>query len=80
MKCGFRLLSEDSKETLKRNYQKKKAFFIDKMPVDTSCSKNDQVVAHHELLTNNKSITEQSEDTESTLIELKRYSAWILEE
>ena len=57
MKHDFWLLREDSKENLKRDYKKKKTFFIDKMPVDSSHSKNDHIVGlfvYHVLLTNNK--------------------------
>ena len=57
MKCDCRLLGEEFKEGLKRNYQKKIAFFTDKMPANFSHSKNDHIVglfAHHALLTNNE--------------------------
>ena len=49
-------LGEDSKDCVKRDYLKKKAFLMKKMKVEPSCSKNEHVVelfAHHTLTTNN---------------------------
>ena len=46
-----RLLGEDSKVSLKRNYQKKKTFFTDEIPADHSRSKN---VYLHTMHTNNE--------------------------
>ena len=57
MKRDCQLVREDSKESLKRNYQKRETFFTDKMIADSSYSKNHHVVglfAHHALLTNNE--------------------------
>ena len=56
LKRNCRLLGEDSKESVKRDYPKKKAFFTKKTKVEPSCSKNEHVVglfAHHALTTNN---------------------------
>ena len=56
LKCNCRLLEEDSKESVKKNYPKKKAFSTKKTKVEPSCSKNEHVVglfAHHALKTNN---------------------------
>ena len=55
LKHNCRLLGEDSKESVKRDYAKKKAF-LKKMKVKPSCSKNEDVgglFAHHALTTNN---------------------------
>ena len=55
LKRNCRLLGEDSKESLKRDYPKKKAFLTKKTKVEPSCSKNEHVglFAHHALTTNN---------------------------
>ena len=56
LKHNCRLLGEDSKESVKRDYPKKKAFLMKKRKVKPSCSKNEHVVglfAHHTLTTNN---------------------------
>ena len=56
LKPNCRLLGEDSKESVKRDYPKKKAFLTKKTKVEPSCSKNEHVVwlfAHHALTTNN---------------------------
>ena len=56
LKRNCRLLGEDSKERVKRDYPKKKAFLTEKTKVEPSCSKNEHVVgllAHHALTTNN---------------------------
>ena len=56
LKRNWRLLGEDSKERVKRDYPKKKAFLTKKTKVEPSCSKNEHVVgwfAHHTLTTNN---------------------------
>ena len=52
LKRNCRLLREDSKESVKKDYPKKKAFLMKKMKVQPSCSKNEHVVglfAHHAL-------------------------------
>ena len=56
LKRNCRLLGEDSKESVKRDHPKKKAFLTKKTKVEPSCSKNEHVVglfAHHALTTNN---------------------------
>ena len=55
LKRNCRLLGEDSKESVKRDYPKKKAFLTKKTKVGPSCSKNEHVglFAHHALTTNN---------------------------
>ena len=56
LKCNCRLLGEDSKESVKKDYPKKKAFLMKKTKVESSCSKNEHVVglfAHHAITTNN---------------------------
>ena len=56
LKRNCRLLGEDSKESVKRDYPKKKAFLTKKTKVEPSCSKNEHVIglfAHHALTTNN---------------------------
>ena len=56
LKRNCRLLGEDSKESVKKDYPKKKAFLTKKTKVGPSCSKNEHVVglfAHHALTTNN---------------------------
>ena len=56
LKRNCRLLGEDSKESVKRDYPKKKAFLTKKTKVEPSCSKNEHVVgwfAHHASKTNN---------------------------
>ena len=39
LKCNYSLLGEDSKESVKRDYPKKKAFLTTKTKVESSCSK-----------------------------------------
>ena len=41
LKCNCHLLGEDSKESVKRDYPKKKAFLTKKTKVEPSCSKNE---------------------------------------
>ena len=56
LKCNCRLLGENSKESVKRDYTKKKALLMKKTKVEPSCSKNEHIVglfAHHALITNN---------------------------
>ena len=55
LKRNCRLLGEDSKESVKKDYPKKKAFLTKKTKVEPSCSKNEHVglFAHHALTTNN---------------------------
>ena len=56
LKRNCRLLGEDSTESVKRDYPKKKAFLTKKTKVEPICSKNEHVVglfAHHALTTNN---------------------------
>ena len=55
LKRNCHLLREDSKESLKRDYLKMKAFLMKKTKVEPSCSKNKHVglFAHHPLTTNN---------------------------
>ena len=56
LKRNCRLLGEDSKESVKRDNSKKKAFLTKKTKVEPSCSKKEHVdglFAHHELTTNN---------------------------
>ena len=56
LKRKYRLLGEDSKESVKRDYPKKKAFLTKKTKVEPTCSKNEHVVglfAHHAFTTNN---------------------------
>ena len=55
LKRNCRLLGEDSKESVKRDYPKKKAFLTKKTKVEPSCSKNEHVglFAHPTLTTNN---------------------------
>ena len=54
LKHNCRLLGEDSKDSVKRDYPKKKAFLTKKTKVKPSCSKNEHVelFAHHALTTN----------------------------
>ena len=56
LKYNCRLLGEESKESVKRDYPKKKAFLTKKTKVEPICSKNEHVVgmfAYDALTTNN---------------------------
>ena len=55
LKHNSHLLGEVSKESVKRDYPKKKAFLMKKTKVEPSCSKKEPVglFAHHTLTTNN---------------------------
>ena len=55
LKRNCRLFGEDSKESAKRDYPKKKAFLTKKTKMEPSCSKNEHIglFAHHGLTTNN---------------------------
>ena len=68
LKHNCYLFGEDSKESVKSDYPKKKAFLMKKMKVEPSCSKNKHVglFAHHALRTNNNEKSSWIVDSEVT--------------
>ena len=68
LKRNCRLLREDSKESVKRDYPKKKAFLTKKTKMGPSCSKNEHVglFAHHALTTNNNEKSSWIVDSRAT--------------
>ena len=68
LKRNCRQLGEDSKESVKRDYPKKKAFLTKKTKVEPSCSKNEHVglFALNALTTNNNEKSSWIVDSEAT--------------